>query len=85
LKYPVDVQKGIILHREIDSFTESCKSASILSSRRRVAPRYRMYASVIFDVFYDHFLAANWLQYSKQESLLFATNTRIKDELLIHL
>lgn len=56
------VQKGILLHREIDSFTDS--HPIVQQSKQRLFPKYRHYSAVIVDMFYDHFLAANWNQYS---------------------
>ena len=64
LNYPPDVQKGILLHRSIDMFTDSSKLAAILNSRKRLSIRYRLYSYVIVDIFYDHFLAIHWNRYS---------------------
>nr|WP_236676315.1 acyl carrier protein phosphodiesterase [Chryseolinea lacunae] len=55
------IAKGIELHREIDSFTDH--HAVVLQSKTRLRPKYRHYAPVIVDVFYDHFLSKNWLHY----------------------
>lgn len=49
---------GIELHREIDEFTDS--HLVVLESKKRLRPKYRHYAPVIVDVFYDHFLAVHW-------------------------
>ncbi len=56
------IQKGIILHRAIDTFTDS--HADMQKSKERLRPRYKKYAPVITDIFYDHFLAVNWQDYS---------------------
>ena len=61
--YPEDIQKGILLHRQIDSFTDSHKIAR--GSKRRLNERYGLYKGVIIDILYDHFLAKNWSLYSK--------------------
>ncbi|GIZ07567.1 ACP phosphodiesterase [Flavobacterium sp. UMI-01] len=63
--YPFDVQKGIILHRAIDSFTDS--HPVFRKSTKRLHSRYHHYSGVIVDVFYDHFLAKNWWQYSDEK------------------
>ena len=60
--YPTEVQKGILLHRKIDWFTDQNETARI--SKRRLNERYGLYRGVIIDIFYDHFLAANWSEYS---------------------
>jgi acyl carrier protein phosphodiesterase len=56
------IQKGILLHRAIDSYTDH--HAVVELSKERLRPRYHKYASVIVDVFYDHFLAIHFDQYS---------------------
>ena len=49
---------GIELHRQIDEFTDS--HLVVLESKKRLRAKYRHYAPVIVDVFYDHFLAVHW-------------------------
>lgn len=61
-KFPPDIQKGIILHRRIDIYTDS--HPIVLQSCKRLWDKYRHYSPVIIDIFYDHFLAANWSNYS---------------------
>ena len=61
--YPEDIQKGVLLHRQIDSFTDAHKITRI--SKRRLNDRYGLYRGVIIDILYDHFLAKNWSLYSK--------------------
>jgi acyl carrier protein phosphodiesterase len=63
LNYPKGIQKGIILHRHIDTFTD--KHPIVKISKRRLYNSYGHYSSVIVDIFYDHFLAKNWLNYSE--------------------
>lgn len=60
--YPTELQKGILLHRQIDSFTDTHKIVKI--SKRRLNERYGLYRGVVIDIFYDHFLAKNWHAYS---------------------
>jgi acyl carrier protein phosphodiesterase len=36
----------------------------MLKSKERLRPRYKKYAPVITDIFYDHFLATHWQDYS---------------------
>ncbi len=61
-KYPIDLQKGILLHRYIDSFTDT--HDIVKRSKRRLNDRYGLYRGVIIDIFYDHYLAKNWSNYS---------------------
>lgn len=60
--FPEEVQKGIILHRKIDSFTDSHHIVEL--SKDRLRNNYKKYASVIVDIYYDHYLAKNWKDYS---------------------
>ncbi len=57
-----EIQKGIKLHREIDTFTDAHKI--VRKSKRRLNKRYGLYAGVVIDIFYDHYLAKNWDLYS---------------------
>ncbi len=61
--FPEKIQKGILLHREIDTFTDSHPIAK--QSSKRLHKNYSHYSRVIVDIFYDHFLAKNWQDYSK--------------------
>ncbi|WP_448520368.1 acyl carrier protein phosphodiesterase [Rhodoflexus sp.] len=55
------VQAGILLHRAIDHFADTHPLTR--QSAQRLRPRYRHYAGVLVDIFYDHFLAASWERY----------------------
>lgn len=57
-----EIQKGIKLHRYIDSYTDAHEIVRV--SKRRLHERYRHYDGVIIDIFYDYFLAKNWSKYS---------------------
>lgn len=57
-----EIQQGIFLHREIDTFTDAHEI--VRKSKRRLHKRYRHYDGVIIDIFYDYFLAKNWANYS---------------------
>lgn len=58
------IQKGVLLHRRIDSFTDS--HPIVKSSCNRFYPRYGKYAPVIVDVMYDYLLIKHWKNYSDQ-------------------
>lgn len=62
IHFPQRVQKGIILHRAIDTYTDS--HPTVRMSTHRLFKNYSHYSSVIVDIYYDHFLAANWEDYS---------------------
>ena len=61
-KFPDAVQKGILLHREIDTFTDA--HPTVRQSTKRLHKNYSHYSGVIVDILYDHFLAKNWRYYS---------------------
>ena len=60
--YSKNIQTGILLHREIDTFTDAHKTVRL--STKRLHKNYGHYSGVIVDILYDHFLAKNWKQYS---------------------
>lgn len=62
LKYPDKIKDGIILHRAIDYYTDTHEIFK--KSTQRLFPIYGHYSGIIVDIFYDHFLAANWDEYS---------------------
>jgi len=68
-EYDPQIQQGIRLHRSIDEFTDN--HPVVLDSKKRLRARFRHYAPVIVDVFYDHFVAKNWSQFSKDPLLEF--------------
>lgn len=59
--YPKQIQKGILLHRHIDSTTDA--HPSFRNSTKRLHANYGHYSGIIVDIFYDHFLAKNWNDY----------------------
>jgi len=63
--FPEEIQKGILLHRAIDTFTDA--HPVFRKSTKRLHERYHHYAGVIVDIFYDHFLAKNWSNYSDED------------------
>ncbi len=63
-KYPKEIQKGILLHRGIDSFTDFHPTVRL--STKRLHKNYGHYSGVIVDILYDHFLAKNWNKYHEQ-------------------
>ncbi|WP_066831106.1 ACP phosphodiesterase [Rufibacter ruber] len=70
LLYPERVQQGIRLHRLIDSFTDT--HPIVAETKERLRPKYSKYAGVVADIFYDHFLAANFQAYSSISLAAFA-------------
>ncbi|MBU2940470.1 acyl carrier protein phosphodiesterase [Lacinutrix sp. C3R15] len=60
-EFSKDIQIGILLHREIDTFTDAHKT--VRESTKRLHKNYSHYSGVIVDILYDHFLAKNWSNY----------------------
>jgi acyl carrier protein phosphodiesterase len=61
-KFPIDIQKGILLHRQIDSFTD--KHPKFREAKKLLNGDFGLYSGIVIDLFYDHFLAKNWNIYS---------------------
>ncbi|MEG3858940.1 hypothetical protein QT974_07445 [Microcoleus sp. herbarium12] len=61
--YDREIRNGIDLHRKVDRYTDS--HAIVRSSKSLVCSQRRRFAGVLVDVFYDRFLAKNWLEYSE--------------------
>ncbi len=62
-KYSENIQKGVLLHRKIDDFTD--KHLVVLTLVREMTPVFHKYSPVIADVFFDYCLAKNWWRYSE--------------------
>jgi acyl carrier protein phosphodiesterase len=63
-QFPSDIQKGIVLHRAIDTYTDAHPTFRL--STKKLHKNYHHYAGVLVDIFYDHFLAKNWSVYSNE-------------------
>jgi len=62
--FPPELSRHLKLHRHIDSLTQ--RSEIFQTSRKRLDPRFRHARSVLVDVFFDHFLACHWKEYSDE-------------------
>ena len=67
-----EITKGILLHRHIDSFTDT--HPIYRKSKHRLHEKYGHYSGVIMDILYDHFLAKNWTSYSDESLEDYAAN-----------
>ncbi len=70
-QYSYSIQQGIILHRKIDSFTDSHQLFK--QSGSRFKPKFNRYSGVVNDLVYDHLLASSWNKYSSQSLKMFAS------------
>lgn len=71
--YSEKIIEGILLHRQIDSYTDS--HSVVKQSIRRLQPDFGKYAGVVVDIFYDHFLAVNWSDYAAPDLDQFSKKT----------
>ncbi len=70
--FPKEIRKGIILHRKIDTYTDS--HPIVEQSKIRLREKYKKYAGVIVDIYYDHYLAINWSDYSTENFHTYTQN-----------
>ncbi|EAZ80754.1 acyl carrier protein phosphodiesterase [Algoriphagus machipongonensis] len=63
-QYPDKIRHGILLHREIDKFTDS--HPLVRAGQTYLRPKFGHYSTVITDIFFDYFLGKNWNRYSNQ-------------------
>ncbi|WP_338733639.1 acyl carrier protein phosphodiesterase [Mangrovimonas cancribranchiae] len=71
-EHPKEVQIGILLHREIDTFTDA--HPIVRQSTKRLHKNYSHYSGVIVDILYDHFLAKNWSNYCETPLSIYVEN-----------
>lgn len=62
LQFPAEIQNGILMHRNIDTFTDLHKN--FREAKKLLRPEFGLYSGIVIDLFYDHFLAKNWSYYS---------------------
>ena len=62
--YAPGVAKGIYLHRLIDTYTDT--HPVVAETKARLRPKYRKFAPVVADMYFDHFLARNFEHYARE-------------------
>ncbi len=72
-KFAPDIQKGILLHRKIDYYTDRHDITRNLNTF--FAPQYGKYAGIVVDIIYDYYLANNWNNYSNLQLEQFISDT----------
>jgi acyl carrier protein phosphodiesterase len=60
-QYQEDLQKGILLHRSIDDFTDH--HDVVREVVRLIRPTQGKFAAAAADIYFDHFLARHWDDY----------------------
>ncbi|MCH7414421.1 ACP phosphodiesterase [Belliella sp. R4-6] len=71
--YEKDIVVGILLHRDIDRFTD--KHPVVKDAQERLKPEYGRYGSVITDMYFDYFLGRYWNNYHHIPLDVFAQET----------
>jgi len=71
--YAADIQRGINLHRMIDTFTD--EHTATKAAKQFFKPYVGLYAGAFIDVVYDHFLANDENEFKKNSLALFADST----------
>lgn len=64
LTYHPKIQRGVLLHREIDSFTDN--HPIFRQSKHRLHEDFGHYSGVLIDLYYDHFLAKHFEKYHSE-------------------
>jgi acyl carrier protein phosphodiesterase len=73
MDFPQEIAKGILLHRKIDSFTDSNKI--VLEATNIFKPNFGRLSPIIVDIGFDYFLAKNFCEFSSISLEEFAENT----------
>ena len=71
--YAEGIQKGIMLHRAIDAYTDEHPATK--QGKQYLKPAVGLYAGAFVDVVYDHFLALDKNQFLQQTLLQHTSNT----------
>ena len=71
--YTEGIQKGITLHRMIDTFTDAHEATH--AARQYFKPAVGLYSGAFADVMYDHFLALDETLHTEQQLEIFTVNT----------
>lgn len=71
-QYPLQLERGIALHRRIDAYTDS---HPLLKDCQRLMPaEFHRYAGIMLDVLFDHYLNRNWQQFHDQPLVDFSND-----------
>lgn len=71
--FPLEIQKGIELHRMIDEFTD--RHPATAEAKMYFRPSYRLYSGAFVDIVYDHFLANDTAEFKSADVLLKFSHT----------
>lgn len=65
--YPIGIRNGILLHRKIDTYTDT--HSVVKETVALLRPTFGRYSAIILDMYFDYFLAIHFSNYHSQKSL----------------
>lgn len=65
--YPATIKDGILLHRQLDSFTDS--NPLFIEATSLLKPSFGRYSAIITDIYFDYLLASDFRRYSQTQTL----------------
>lgn len=66
--YPIEILKGIKLHRAIDRFTD--EHGLVKEAKEYLKPEFRLASGIFIDILFDHFLANTKIYFNTNYDLL---------------
>ncbi len=64
-RYPAEIRKGILMHRAIDSFTDTHPLVS--EAKELLRPVFGRYSGIVTDLYFDHFLAVHLRRFTSRD------------------
>ncbi|MEX2513133.1 MAG: ACP phosphodiesterase [Cyclobacteriaceae bacterium] len=71
-KFEREIIIGILLHREIDRFTD--RHPLVKEAQHLLKPIFYRYSLVVTDMYFDYFLSKNWAKYDDRPILIYTQN-----------
>ncbi|MDD2799189.1 MAG: ACP phosphodiesterase [Bacteroidales bacterium] len=65
--YPTEIKRGILLHRQIDNYTDS--HPVVKETIIKLRETFGRYSGIVTDIYFDYFLAKNFSDYAEKQSL----------------
>ena len=73
--YEEPIAAGILMHRKIDDFTDT--HPVFRETVALLRPHFRKFSGVVADIYYDHFLAIDYLSYSPESLIEFTKRVHL--------
>jgi acyl carrier protein phosphodiesterase len=67
LSYSEGVQKGILMHRAIDHFTDH--HPLVIEAKKYFSKHFGLASGILIDIFFDHFFAQEWVVFNPNITL----------------